>query len=105
MTDSSGTGLVHAAPAHGADDYEMFQSAGLLLKEPLISPVDDDGNYTQEILKLGHLGRDLVGLPVLGEGGKLINQILNDQKVLISEVPMVHKYPYDWRTKLPVITR
>lgn len=105
VTDSSGTGLVHAAPAHGADDYEMFLSAGLLLKEPLISPVDDDGNYTQEILKLGHLGRDLVGLPVLGEGGKLINQILNDQKVLISEVPMVHKYPYDWRTKLPVITR
>lgn len=108
MTGDSGTGLVHSAPSHGLEDYEMFQSQ-FSKKEDLISPVDDDGRYTQEILKLGDatsLGlENLVGKEVLGEGGKLVSQMMDRHGKLLSEIKIRHKYPYDWRSKLPVIVR
>ncbi|KAK0541043.1 isoleucine-tRNA ligase [Tilletia horrida] len=100
VTASSGTGLVHCAPAHGADDYELCRDQGLLARDGLFSPVDDDGRYTADV----GIPR-LVGLDVLGPGGREVMKMLDECGALLSEVPIVHKYPYDWRSKLPVITR
>ncbi|KAE8223042.1 hypothetical protein CF319_g3861 [Tilletia indica] len=100
VTATSGTGLVHCAPAHGSDDYELCRAQGLLAREGLFSPVDDDGRYTADVGE----GR-LIGLDVLGPGGREVMTILEERGALLSEVPIVHKYPYDWRSKKPVITR
>ena len=112
VTAGSGTGLVHSAPAHGAEDYDVFRSQGLLDKHGIFSPIDDAGCYTLELEQLddpssngGKLSDRLVGKDVLGEGAKEIVNILREKDALLSIHTLRHKYPYDWRSKLPVIVR
>lgn len=94
VTTESGTGLVHTAPGHGQDDYLVGLRYGL----PLLSPVDDDGNFTQE-------AGPFAGLNVLGDGNAAVIDALAAAGSLLKEEPYVHKYPYDWRTKKPTIYR
>ncbi|MBW4638164.1 MAG: isoleucine--tRNA ligase [Gloeocapsa sp. UFS-A4-WI-NPMV-4B04] len=94
VTTESGTGLVHTAPGHGQDDYQVGQRYGL----PLLSPVDDNGNFTDEAVQFA-------GLNVLGDANQAIIDALTQAGALLKEEPYVHKYPYDWRTKKPVILR
>lgn len=94
ITTESGTGLVHTAPGHGQEDYIVGQKYGL----PILSPVDDQGNFTDEAGKFE-------GLNVLGEGNGAIIQALTEVNSLLKEEPYQHKYPYDWRTKKPTIFR
>lgn len=94
VTTESGTGLVHTAPGHGQDDYLVGQRYGL----PLLAPVDADGNFTEE-------AGQFAGLNVLGDGNQAVIDALTQAGSLLKEEPYVHKYPYDWRTKKPVILR
>ncbi len=94
VTTESGTGLVHTAPGHGQDDYLVGQRYGL----PLLSPVDDNGNFTEE-------AGQFAGFNVLGDGNQAVIDALTQAGALLKEEPYVHKYPYDWRTKKPVILR
>ncbi|WP_421658866.1 isoleucine--tRNA ligase [Leptothermofonsia sp. ETS-13] len=94
VTTESGTGLVHTAPGHGQDDYLVGQRYGL----PILSPVDDDGNFTEE-------AGPFAGLNVLGDGNSAVVDALKKAGSLLKEEPYVHKYPYDWRTKKPTIFR
>lgn len=94
VTTESGTGLVHTAPGHGQDDYIVGQRYGL----PLLSPVDADGNLTEE-------AGQFVGLNVLGGANQAIIQALTEAGAMLRMEPYVHKYPYDWRTKQPTIFR
>jgi isoleucyl-tRNA synthetase len=94
VTTDSGTGLVHTAPGHGQEDYQVGQRYGL----PLLSPVDDNGDFTEE-------AGQFAGLNVLGDGNSAVIQALADAGSLLKEEPYVHKYPYDWRTKKPTIFR
>ncbi|MBD1841499.1 isoleucine--tRNA ligase [Coleofasciculus sp. FACHB-64] len=94
VTTDSGTGLVHTAPGHGDEDYKVGQRYGL----PLLSPVDADGNFTQE-------AGQFAGLNVLGDGNQAVIDALSQARSLLKEEPYVHKYPYDWRTKKPTIYR
>jgi isoleucyl-tRNA synthetase len=95
INTESGTGLVHTAPGHGAEDYLVGLSKGL----PLFSPVDDNGNFTSEA------GESLVGKFVLGEGNTSVINSLTSTGHLLLEHAYRHKYPYDWRTKKPTIFR
>jgi isoleucyl-tRNA synthetase len=117
VTAEVGTGIVHTAPAHGFDDYDIGVSSGLLCS----CLVDDDGRYTQEA------GPSLHGKSVLDDGASAVMQMLHATGHLLSRSNYVHKcltplmsmtvpsliasashanrYPYDWRTKLPVIIR
>lgn len=99
VTAETGTGLVHTAPAHGAEDYENLKSLGLLDGEELISPINDEGRYTDEAPE------PLRGLDVLGAGARKATQMLHEAGALLSEVPQRHRYPCDWRSKQPVIVR
>ncbi|XP_052623250.1 isoleucine--tRNA ligase, chloroplastic/mitochondrial-like [Lactuca sativa] len=94
ITTESGTGLVHTAPGHGQDDY----ITGLKYNLPIISPVDDEGKFTEEagIFK---------GLDVLGDGNAAVIDHLDQLSSIIMVEPYKHKYPYDWRTKKPTIFR
>ena len=94
VTTESGTGLVHTAPGHGVEDYGVGQRYGL----PVLSPVDDKGNFTAEAGKFA-------GLNVLKDGNEAIITALEAEKCLLKQEAYVHKYPYDWRTKKPTIFR
>ncbi|XHX79585.1 MAG: isoleucine--tRNA ligase [Stenomitos frigidus ULC029] len=94
VTTDAGTGLVHTAPGHGQDDYLVGQRYGL----PILAPVDDDGNFTEE-------AGAFAGLNVLGDGNTAVIAALQEAQSLLKEEPYVHKYPYDWRTKKPTIFR
>ena len=94
ITTESGTGLVHTAPGHGQEDYIVGQRYGL----PILSPVDDNGVFTEE-------SGQFAGLNVLGDGNQAVIDALQAAGSLIKEEPYVHKYPYDWRTKKPTIFR
>jgi len=59
--------------------------------------VDEQGCYDE------HCDAELTGLPVLGEGQDKVLAMVRDDIVHLE--PFVHSYPYDWRTKLPVILR
>jgi isoleucyl-tRNA synthetase len=94
VTTESGTGLVHTAPGHGQEDYLVGMRYGL----PILSPVDADGNFTAE-------AGQFAGLNVLKDANEAVIQALEKAGSLLKEEPYVHKYPYDWRTKKPVILR
>lgn len=105
VTADSGTGLVHSAPAHGHDDYDAFQAAGLSLAE-LRCPIDDDGKFTPELV--GWAGADaegLVGQAALGEGSRAMIDFIREQGALLATDRISHRYPCDWRTKQPIMVR
>ncbi|MDJ0706908.1 MAG: isoleucine--tRNA ligase [Leptolyngbyaceae cyanobacterium MO_188.B28] len=94
VTTESGTGLVHTAPGHGEEDFKVGQRYGL----PILSPVDEKGNFTAE-------AGPFKGLNVLKDANGAIIEALTKAGSLLKEEPYVHKYPYDWRTKKPTIFR
>eukprot|EP00802_Teleaulax_amphioxeia_P002182 Tamp_02184.p1 GENE.Tamp_02184~~Tamp_02184.p1 ORF type:complete len:1015 (-),score=352.78 Tamp_02184:1516-4146(-) len=95
ITTESGTGLVHTAPGHGAEDYLTGLKYGL----PLLSPVDDGGRFTEEA------GPELEGKDVLKDGNTACVEMMKAAGALLKTEPYGHKYPYDWRTKKPTIFR
>lgn len=99
VTADSGTGMVHNAPGHGMDDYLTCKKYGI---EPF-SPVDDSGRFTKEALPSNP--DLLLGQEVQFGGNKTVLQLISDKGHLISVDRFVHKYPYDWRTKMPIIVR
>ncbi|MBD2252458.1 isoleucine--tRNA ligase [Nostoc parmelioides] len=94
ITTDSGTGLVHTAPGHGQEDYVVGLRYGL----PILAPVDDNGDFTQE-------AGQFAGLNVLGDGNQAVIDALTAAGSLLKEEAYAHKYPYDWRTKKPTIFR
>ena len=89
-----GTGLVHTAPGHGAEDYQTGQKYQL----PTLSPVDASGRFTAEA------PADLVGKGVFA-ANPLIVARLKASGHLYHEFSFVHSYPHCWRCKKPVIFR
>jgi isoleucyl-tRNA synthetase len=94
ITTEAGTGLVHTAPGHGQEDYLVGQRYGL----PILSPVDDGGIMTAE-------AGPFAGLNVLKDANPAVIAAMKEAGSLIKEEAYQHKYPYDWRTKKPVIFR
>ncbi|XP_061481155.1 isoleucine--tRNA ligase, mitochondrial isoform X3 [Rhineura floridana] len=92
---SKGTGLVHTAPAHGMEDYSVASHHQL----PMDCLVDEDGCFTEAA------GSELQNKAVLEEGNEAVIQMLQGAKSLLKEEKYIHSYPYDWRTKKPVIIR
>ena len=99
ITTETGTGLVHTAPGHGQEDY----LTGLKYNLPLLSPVNDLGEFTMEADE--NTTYKFSGLSVLGEGNAAVVAALNGTGSLLKEEAYNHKYPYDWRTKKPTIFR
>ena len=98
VTLDDGTGIVHAAPGHGVDDY----LAGMRFDIPVIMPVDDDGRFYkgEGIGTGGPWG----GMEVNEANPKII-EWLDERGALILHEDMSHSYPHCWRCKNPVIFR
>ncbi len=93
VTIDAGTGCVHTAPGHGADDYLTGLKYGL----EILSPMDDEGVYTKEAGK--YAGK------VIPAVNKEINADMAESGHLIHEQELNHSYPHCWRCKKPVMYR
>jgi isoleucyl-tRNA synthetase len=93
VTLEQGTGLVHTAPGHGADDFMTGKKHGL----PVDAPVDDGGRFSEGPWK---------GLGVFEANPKIV-ALLHEKGVLLSspKASVTHSYPICWRCKNPVIFR
>ena len=93
VTLEAGTGCVHTAPGHGADDYHTGLRYGL----DILSPVDDEGRYTQE------------AGPYAGQQIPQVNRSINEDLAtagrLLHQGRISHSYPHCWRCKKPVMYR
>ncbi|GAK47193.1 isoleucyl-tRNA synthetase [Secundilactobacillus oryzae JCM 18671] len=94
VTLEAGTGLVHTAPGFGADDFEVGMKYGL----DILVPVDDKGYMTEEA------GDDFKGV-FYDDANQISLDKLKEQNLLLAYMPYEHSYPFDWRTKKPVIFR
>lgn len=108
VTTESGTGCVHTAPGHGADDY----ITGLNYKLDIYCPVGDDGRYLDD----GQVPADLVGLTTLETVEDLkakkpapanigVLKLLAANGALLAKKKYLHSYPHCWRSKTPIIFR
>ncbi|MEM6943669.1 MAG: isoleucine--tRNA ligase, partial [Pseudomonadota bacterium] len=100
VTDEAGTGFVHTAPSHGADDYEVGLKHGL----PMTYNVGEAGDFREDLPFFG-------GLHILDRKGKegKANTAIIDKLVevgaLIARGRLKHSYPHSWRSKAPLIFR
>lgn len=94
-TLEAGTGLVHTAPGHGAEDYTVGRAEGL----EIYAPVDSRGRYTAEVPLW-------TGQPVLEANPKIVALLAETGFLLNKPGETVrHQYPHCWRCKHPVLFR
>lgn len=101
VTTDVGTGVVHTAPGHGQDDYFawMAHHNGSVEAMTFPCPIDARGHFTSEA------GPQLEGLDILSDGNKAVLGMLTESGHLLHVSKLKHRYPYDWRTKKPVVLR
>lgn len=93
VTDDTGTGLVHIAPDHGVEDFEVGQRYGL----GMLDLLDDQGVFRTA-------AQQFAGVHVY-KADLLVLEQLKQQERLLSHHAFVHSYPHCWRTKTPLIYR
>ncbi|KAL9130680.1 MAG: hypothetical protein Q9217_001207 [Psora testacea] len=98
VTADSGSGLAHLAPGHGPDDYRVCLRHGIAP----FAPVDENGAFDRSACPDQP---SLIGKSVLGDGNKAVLERVIDYGMLLGQHKHTHKYPYDWRSKKPVILR
>ena len=98
VTTESGTGLVHTAPAHGVDDFNVGKKYGL----PVNNPVGNDGRFISTVpaLSVGELAGKTVW-----EANPLVLAELEARGRLLKAEKIQHSYPHCWRHKTPIIFR
>jgi isoleucyl-tRNA synthetase len=94
VTLEDGTGLVHTAPGHGADDYRTGLKEGL----PAYCPVREDGTYDDTVPEW------LRGKSIWTANAEVAER-LRASGHLFYDHKFMHSYPHDWRSKTPVIFR
>jgi isoleucyl-tRNA synthetase len=93
VTLDQGSGIVHTAPGHGADDFNSGQKYGL----EIYAPLDDKGVYTEGLPE--YKGKDVFA------ANPMIVKLLGDHGALLGHHPYKHSYPHCWRCHNPVIFR
>jgi isoleucyl-tRNA synthetase len=108
VTDDAGTGFVHTAPGHGADDYETFDKNRALFAEVGLTEVPhtvgEEGEYYDHVPLLAgkriydHKGKE-------ADANKAVIDLLVQTGALIARGRLSHSYPHSWRSKAPLIFR
>jgi isoleucyl-tRNA synthetase len=91
VTTEEGTGVVHTAPAFGADDYEMGQQHDI----PLFNPIGQDGKFTDQV-------PDFEGQWFKDADSEIARAIKN-KYLMYKHETYVHNYPHDWRKGTPLM--
>ncbi|AJY77862.1 isoleucine--tRNA ligase [Paenibacillus beijingensis] len=93
VSDTSGTGIVHIAPAHGDDDYKAARKNGI----GMLSVVNSSGRYIDAVTDLaGRFVKD-------GDVDVQIVKMLSERGLLFSKERYEHSYPFCWRCKTPLL--
>ena len=93
VTTEQGTGIVHCAPSHGPDDFNLCLNNGI----KAIETVDADGKYTKNV--------SLFEGTHIFKANPIIIEKLKNQKKLLKNGELVHSYPHSWRSKAPLVHR
>ena len=93
VTLDQGSGIVHTAPGHGADDFVSGQRYGL----EVYAPIDDRGVYLEGLPE--YKGKDVFS------ANPIIVKLLGERGALLANHPYKHTYPHCWRCHNPVIFR
>jgi isoleucyl-tRNA synthetase len=93
VTTEQGTGIVHCAPSHGPDDFNLCLNNGI----KAIETVDGDGKYTKNVPLFE-------GLHIF-KSNPIVIEKLKEQKKLLANGELVHSYPHSWRSKAPLVHR
>ncbi len=93
VTTEQGTGIVHCAPSHGPDDFNLCLNHGI----KAIETVDGDGKYTKNV----HL---FEGNHIF-KANPIVIKKLKEQKKLLANGELIHSYPHSWRSKAPLVHR
>ena len=100
VTTEQGTGIVHIAPSHGEDDFDLGQQHGL----PMTENVTDDGRFADHVpLFAGRAIYRQNGKK--GDANKAVTEAMQAAGALIGRDTLYHSYPHSWRSKAPVIFR
>lgn len=92
VTIEDGTGIVHAAPAFGADDFDTSIREGV----PLFNPVDRDGCFDASITEFAGMW--------FKDADKEIIRNLKDRGLMYHHATYLHNYPHDWRKGTPLMS-
>ena len=93
VTTDAGTGFVHTAPDHGADDFSVGVKYGI----GTLNYIDDNGYYRPNV-------ELFAGDHVYKVDEKVIN-LLIEKNALLAQGKITHSFPHCWRTKTPLIFR
>ena len=93
VTTEQGTGIVHCAPSHGPDDFNLCLNHGI----KAIETVDGNGKYTKNV----HL---FEGNHIF-KSNPIVIEKLKEQKKLLANGELTHSYPHSWRSKAPLVHR
>jgi isoleucyl-tRNA synthetase len=100
VTTDSGTGLVHMAPDHGEDDFDLCKANGI---EPVFA-VEGDGKYRADWLWLGGEG-SVINPKFNAPDGPICAALRESGGLLAASADYKHSYPHSWRSKAKVIYR
>lgn len=96
VTADSGVGIVHQAPAFGAEDYEVAFNAGVITDKRLPpNPVDEKGYLTPKV-------RDFAGQHVKSADKAIIKHLKGTGRLIVDS-QLTHSYPFCWRSDTPLI--
>ncbi|MGH9699009.1 MAG: isoleucine--tRNA ligase [Candidatus Acidiferrales bacterium] len=93
VTLDQGSGIVHTAPGHGADDFRTGQKYGL----ESYAPQDDEGRFVEGLPE--YKGKTVF------EANPIVIELLKNRGMLVGERKLSHSYPHCWRCHNPVIFR
>jgi isoleucyl-tRNA synthetase len=100
VSTEAGTGFVHIAPGHGADDYELGLANGIDVPQT----VGADGAYYEHVpLFAGK--KVLTAYGKKGDADDAVIAALTERNMLVASGKITHSYPHSWRSKAPVIFR
>ena len=100
VTTDQGTGLVHMAPDHGEDDFELCKANGI---DPVFA-VDAGGFYRPDWLWLGGQG-SVINNKFNAPDGPICSDLREAGALLAASADFKHSYPHSWRSKAKVIYR
>ncbi|XP_057312856.1 isoleucine--tRNA ligase, cytoplasmic-like [Hydractinia symbiolongicarpus] len=96
VTDDSGTGIVHSAPAFGEDDYRVCLGNGILERGgKLPCPVNSSGHFTDEVFDFKDMH--------VKDADKLISKKIKEGGRMVHQGTIKHSYPFCWRSDTPLI--
>ena len=92
VTIDDGTGIVHTAPAYGADDYDACAKAQI----PMFNPIDRDGCFTEQVPEFSGQW--------FKEADKGIAKAIKEKGLMFRHETYEHNYPFDWRKGTPLMS-